>query len=450
MAALLALPLLFSPPPKRPMPQEPVPPIIDWPRVYSGDEPHYLVMLNSLLLDGDLNLKNNYDSVHAGSWQAGRAFAWSALDHHTYLYMDEKLWGWHSLMERGGAQWSENADGSLNYLTRSDLSIPAKTLEVEKSQHPVAVAYMLAPFTYPFRNIQGAVESVSIILSSIMTFAAAIALRAIFMSMVNNATSANMASALVFLGSPLWLYGRTIFNEPFIASFVTIAYALVIEKGKRSWIRAGAAGLFFGLAIALKPPAALLALPVFVVRLFRRDFKSIFYMALGPILGICALFAQNYWITGSAFAPYNKPEFINPLIGLTGNLLSPSNGLLFFAPICLLLPYGWYQLWKMGKREAFMGLLGVISYIVFMSSLSIWSGNTCYGPRYLVATLPLLFVGLIPVIHSESQLTNSSFNNKWIFGLASLSILINLISVLPTHLYWNTHPLYKIFQLSFL
>ena len=52
------------------------------PYVHSGDEPHYLVYLNSLQLDGDLNLANNYASVHEGSNQAGARFARAPLDHH--------------------------------------------------------------------------------------------------------------------------------------------------------------------------------------------------------------------------------------------------------------------------------------------------------------------------------------------------------------------------------
>lgn len=36
------------------------------PRVYSGDEPHYLLTVNSLLFDHDLELQNNYRSVWEG------------------------------------------------------------------------------------------------------------------------------------------------------------------------------------------------------------------------------------------------------------------------------------------------------------------------------------------------------------------------------------------------
>src|SRR5260370_7316862 len=48
---------------------------VQWsfPIVAHGDEPHYLVLLNSLIFDGDFDLRNNYLSVHEGSIQPGVA-----------------------------------------------------------------------------------------------------------------------------------------------------------------------------------------------------------------------------------------------------------------------------------------------------------------------------------------------------------------------------------------
>ena len=39
------------------------------PDVQSGDEPHYLVMIHSLLDDRDLDLANNYRAAHRGGWR---------------------------------------------------------------------------------------------------------------------------------------------------------------------------------------------------------------------------------------------------------------------------------------------------------------------------------------------------------------------------------------------
>ena len=51
------------------------------PDVISGDEPHYLLIVHSLLEDGDLALADDYAAVAAGQAYAGRAFAGVELDH---------------------------------------------------------------------------------------------------------------------------------------------------------------------------------------------------------------------------------------------------------------------------------------------------------------------------------------------------------------------------------
>src|SRR5260370_41395861 len=64
---------------------------VQWsfPIVAHGDEPHYLVLLNSLIFDGDFDLRNNYLSVHEGSIQAVLAYACSWSDPpHTYWICD--------------------------------------------------------------------------------------------------------------------------------------------------------------------------------------------------------------------------------------------------------------------------------------------------------------------------------------------------------------------------
>src|SRR5689334_14565569 len=61
---------------------------LGWARVLTGDEPHYLVLVNSVLNDHDLDLRNNYESVLEGSEQAGARFRFSNLDHHVSYYIN--------------------------------------------------------------------------------------------------------------------------------------------------------------------------------------------------------------------------------------------------------------------------------------------------------------------------------------------------------------------------
>ena len=37
----------------------------------TGDEPHYLVLINSVISDGDFDLANNYRDVHRGGPRLG-------------------------------------------------------------------------------------------------------------------------------------------------------------------------------------------------------------------------------------------------------------------------------------------------------------------------------------------------------------------------------------------
>ena len=56
--------------------------VLSWPAVLTGDEPHYLTLTNSLLQDGDLDLKNNYLQARHGGWDAGYWFRNYDLDAH--------------------------------------------------------------------------------------------------------------------------------------------------------------------------------------------------------------------------------------------------------------------------------------------------------------------------------------------------------------------------------
>src|SRR5438105_6478303 len=59
------------------------------PRMIAGDEPHYLVVINSLLRDGDLELQDDYRRVRLGSAEAGLGARGAIFDHHT-LFLDKQ------------------------------------------------------------------------------------------------------------------------------------------------------------------------------------------------------------------------------------------------------------------------------------------------------------------------------------------------------------------------
>ena len=64
------------------------------PLITSGDEPHYLTLLHSLIEDGDFDVKNNYDEAARGGRQSGiRRAGRPQTDRHVGFYAGEVFVG---------------------------------------------------------------------------------------------------------------------------------------------------------------------------------------------------------------------------------------------------------------------------------------------------------------------------------------------------------------------
>ncbi len=59
------------------------------PVTFTGDSPHYLLIVNSLVEDGDLDLSNNHRQVSEGDWDAGTRYRGSPFGRH----VDEDRFG---------------------------------------------------------------------------------------------------------------------------------------------------------------------------------------------------------------------------------------------------------------------------------------------------------------------------------------------------------------------
>jgi len=55
------------------------------PAAFSGDEPHYMLVVNSLLFDHDLDLRPDYERVRHGSSMPATAYRGQTLHHHSML-----------------------------------------------------------------------------------------------------------------------------------------------------------------------------------------------------------------------------------------------------------------------------------------------------------------------------------------------------------------------------
>jgi hypothetical protein len=432
MAALLLAPHLFTGLP------DPYP-LFGPARVLSGDEPHYLLMLNSLLNDGDLDLANNYANVHAGGIQAGERYAaLRTLDHHTQLLINGRRVDWREFYDFAHGDWVADANGVVHPIPKPGVAAPPPGVP-EYSTHQYGGAFLLAPLLYPLRGTTW-LEPAAIFCSGLAVVGAMLFYRMLLRCFTDNAFTINAVTVVAFLGTPIWFYGRSLFLEGMLTCCVVGAYALALRK-KWSFLP----GILVGISIQMKPNLALAALPLFVDLLARREWRRAAAMAL-PVavsIGLLAwLYAELY---GSPLKPPQPFLWGNFLEGASGLLFSPAVGLLIFCPIAVLAFYCWPNFARMKGRDAALMGTGFALFFLLMASYQIWYAGMCYGPRHLVPTLPLLLASLVMLPGTSFYRSVTGKALTW--GLAVVSILVNGFAVFFYSQFWGVNPYQKIAEL---
>lgn len=412
-------------------------PFIGLPLVTSGDEPHYLIMIHSLIADHDLDLRNNYDAARAGSVELSVGRAGAPLDRQVAFFTADGKWrGWEEVFEYP----KDSAGKPLPAPTMPQLKpgAPPELLGAPQySQHPAGLPLLLAPLLLPFAGTTW-VEHLAVLASMLATLGTALALRELFRSVTPSAAVANGAALLAVLGSPLWHYGRMLFCEPWLALCAVGALALVLRRGAYFW-----AGALLAVGILMKPPFALLALPLLIDRLLARKLVQAVLFSLPVGVATLLVLWQNQLFFGSPLRSAQPWESGNPLTGLLGVLLSGSHGLIPFCPLVLVALGGFPALLRSHRRLAWLALGMAVPYLLLMSVWRCWWGGYCYGPRLIAPVIPLLLLGLVKVLDGFS-----TFSARWrrlIVATSALSLLISALGALVHLAFWEKHPLVEPF-----
>jgi len=412
-------------------------PFIGLPLVTSGDEPHYLAMVHSLLSDHDLDLANNYDRARQGSIEVGLGRIGAPLDHQVAWYgADGRFRGWDSVYD-----YVRDAHGQALPPPRLPEVKPNAPHEFEGkpqySQHPPGLATLLAVLVYPARGTRW-VEHLSIVWSTLATLACALLLRELLRGLSNDRGMVNAVTLLAILGSPIWHYGRMLFCEPWLA--LSAVGALTLATRRNSFFLAG---LILAVGVQMKPPFALLAGPLFVDRVLARDAKRAALFALPLTLSVALVLCENRLFFGAALRAAQPWESGNLLTGATGGLFSLQHGLLPFCPALLVALAGFPALFRDHRREAWLVLWMSAPYCLLMWSWYCWWGGHCYGPRLLAPIIPLLFLGALKVFEAFSQLSNGL--RRLVIATCSVSLLISTLGALVHLAFWDKHPLIEPF-----
>ncbi len=246
------------------------------------------------------------------------------------------------------------------------------------------------------------------------------------------------AAFLLLFATPFAVYSGLLFSHAWTGFLVLAAALLLLEQGRggRGWGGVALGGLCAGLALVSEYPSAVVLGPVIVATAWT-SWRRWLAVAVGALPPLVALGFYNAACFGSAWTLGNRfdalPRYQElgrqtlfgfgapSLTGLAGLLVSPLEGLLFFAPLLVPALAAPLVLWRRGERETAAGVAGAVWLLpVVMSAYAEWSGGATFGARYLVLAVPLWAFGL-------GCLRSGRGVGVWVLAASVPSALVNLL-----------------------
>jgi len=259
------------------------------------------------------------------------------------------------------------------------------------------------------------------------------------------------------LASPMLHYSGTFWSEPLAALACTgtgWALARHAESGRhRDLVYMGG---FFGLLVATKIALGILVFPLLLALWCSRSwvlpqaFRSALWFSIGAAPGILLTGLYNHvrlgapWNTG--YSPQVDAWTSSLWEGLPGLLISPGRGLLWHFPLVVVAVWGIRHCRGSARSLAVFGMAGLAALMVLYCRWWDWGGSWCWGPRFLVPMLPLLF---IPIAAGwEASKNQSRRPIKAVLGLSGL-VALNGILVNPHDYYQWMKALFRSQQEAF-
>ncbi len=208
------------------------------------------------------------------------------------------------------------------------------------------------------------------------------------------------------LCTPSWFYGTSTFDDILGTNAIVLAVTVAwLARDRRPILGAVVAGLAMGWAVNCKPPLAIFTLPVLAAAYrpqlpLLRQWAPAAIVCLGGLLGVGIYEAyEAYKFPAGAVEPEyltgKPPQWTpNPLPGLAGLALSPGCGMLWYCPPVFLSWCGW-RIWRGHRRQrpfCFAVLGASVVFTVFLSFLTFFKGEPCWGPRYMTPVFALWWV----------------------------------------------------------
>jgi len=339
--------------------------------VPTGDEPHYLIMTQSLLRDGDFDMRNNYEQMDYLAYYPD-----IIPDPHVTTVGNH----WYPVHGLGlpllaapffAAAGRPGVVVMLALLTVAGLRILWSFLRrVGMGSRATGFATIIAAFTLPLASLSGQV------FPEIPAFLIiALALRAIVAPALAGRDFAALLFSLVFLP---WLHPK------YAAVALALLLAAALAHRQKRVIRALA--IACSLFIASVAGLALLTYQWYGV----------------PLPGVSIMMAKapfrEDWLI-----PLAAHFLVEPWVGLTGVLFDQQSGLFIASPVYVLAIPGLLLLWRRKRSLAIICVLVFASLYLPAGAFGVWNGGFSSPARLLTPTVPVLALGIANLLDTGDQ-----------------------------------------------
>ncbi|MFP3903603.1 MAG: hypothetical protein ACLFWB_05095 [Armatimonadota bacterium] len=220
------------------------------------------------------------------------------------------------------------------------------------------------------------------------------------------------------LATIAWPYSKTYFSDPLSGLLVLFA-VWYLWKGKKnnSFGQVAAAGAVMALAILTRHfnlfVAAFVPLFLLIPQPGRKmQWKSSLKLiaAYGAVVLLGGLiWGWHNWARYGHFTQLSSPGYhggfgqVPIWIGLAGLLVSPGFGLVWYTPVSVLAIVGYRYLCKRERAFSLLALAVVALHVCLYATFTFWGGMWCWGPRFLIAIMPLIAVGIAVALSEWEQ-----------------------------------------------
>jgi hypothetical protein len=399
------------------------------PEVTSGDEPHYMVVISSILFDHDIRIDEDHERIAAGGYEAGARWKGRSFGGHSVLINQRT--GAHALCHQDCAADEMKAVGGNK---EDQIQVPA---------HPIAYPAFVALLAWPFHPDPAQLEPLIGELQVLISIAGV--LLAYFVARQSGLGARAAVGVALLLGfASSWLpYARSYFAESSIGLFLLLGYlALRVE-------RPFFAGLAIGIATAMKSNFIVFGFAWIAERLLARRYREAFWLTVST--GLCGLaqVCANLILLKSPVtygsAPWSSAHGLN---SFTDTLVHPTQGLLLFIPWALI-PFLWGMAAARRGQPSEPGMLTrdarqqvIVPILLCLLAYSVigWGPGFCYGPRYWIPVLPFMALLTIDFVVAGKEW------RAWLVGvMAAVAMLIAIPGAIKYRLLYSKPPTAALF-----